>query len=152
MKIIRNNFIPVKGFKAINLFGVLFVRGNAVINEKTLRHEYIHTMQMCEMLYVPFYLWYGIEYVIRFIGWSFEKKNPYYPNDKPYDRMSFEREAYGNEHDVNSYGHMACRSGNMDSSSRSSMRKADNVLNAIPQVKRHIQHFAHLHRVDVLVS
>lgn len=54
MKIIRNNFIPVKGFKAINLFGVLFVRGNAVISEKTLRHEHIHTMQMREMLYVPF--------------------------------------------------------------------------------------------------
>ena len=71
MKIIRNNFIPVKGFKAINLFGVLFVRGNAVISEKTLRHEHIHTMQMREMLYVPFYLWYGIEYVIKFIGWSF---------------------------------------------------------------------------------
>ena len=100
MKIIRNNFIPVKGFKAINLFGVLFVRGNAVISEKTLRHEHIHTMQMREMLYVPFYLWYGIEYVIRFFGWSFKKKNPYHPNDKPYDRMSFEREAYGNEHDV----------------------------------------------------
>ena len=92
MKIIRNNIIPVKGFKAINLFGVLFVRGNAVISEKTLRHEHIHTMQMREMLYVPFYLWYGLEYVIRFFGWSFE--------NKPYDRMSFEREAYGNEHDI----------------------------------------------------
>lgn len=91
MKIIRNKFIPIKGFKAINLFGVLFVRGNAVISEKTLRHEHIHTMQMREMLYVPFYLWYGIEYVIRFFGWGF---------GKPYDRMSFEREAYGNEHDV----------------------------------------------------
>lgn len=100
MKIIRNNIIPVKGFKAINLFGILFVRGNAVINEKTLRHEHIHTMQMREMLYVPFYLWYGIEYVIRFIGWSFKKKNPFYPNYKPYDLMSFEREAYDNEHDV----------------------------------------------------
>ena len=100
MKIIWNNFIPVKGFKAINLFGVLFARCNAVISETTLRHEHIHTMQMREMLYVPFYLWYGIEYVIRFIGWSFEKKNPYYPNYKPYDLMSFEKEAYDNEHDV----------------------------------------------------
>lgn len=57
-------------------------------------------MQMREMLYVPFYLWYGIEYAIKFIGWSFEKKNPFYPNYKPYDLMSFEREAYDNEHDV----------------------------------------------------
>ena len=80
MKIIWNNFIPVKGFKAINLFGVLFARCNAVISETTLRHEHIHTMQMREMLYVPFYLWYGIEYVIKFIGWRFEKKNPCYPD------------------------------------------------------------------------
>lgn len=99
MKIIRNNFIPVKGFKAINLFGVLFVRGNAVISEKTLRHEHIHTMQMREMLYVPFYLWYGIEYVIRFIGWNFEGE-PCDSYDEPYNRMSFEKEAYGNEHDT----------------------------------------------------
>ena len=99
MKIIRNSIIPAKGFKAINLFGVLFVRGNAVISKKTLRHEHIHTMQMREMLYVPFYLWYGIEYVIRFFGWIFEKK-PRDPDYKPCDRMSFEKEAYGNEHDV----------------------------------------------------
>lgn len=99
MKIIWNNLIPVKGFKAINLFGVLFVRGDAAISEKMLRHERIHTMQMREMLYVPFYLWYGIEYVIRFLGWCFEKK-PCDPNDKPYNRMSFEKEAYDNEHNV----------------------------------------------------
>lgn len=102
MKIIRNKYIPFKGFRAINLFGVLFVRGNAVIGEKTLRHEHIHTMQMREMLYVPFYLWYGIEYIIRFFGWNFGKRNPfYYPDYKPYDYMSFEKEAYDNEHDVN---------------------------------------------------
>ena len=82
MKIIRNKFIPFKGFKAINLFGVLFVRGNAYIGEKTIRHESIHTKQMREMLYVPFYVWYGIEWVIRYFAWSFEK------------------EAYGNEHDT----------------------------------------------------
>lgn len=29
--------------------------------------------------------------------------------------------------------------------------KADNVLNAVPQVKRHVRHLAHLHRVDVFV-
>lgn len=99
MKIIRNNFIPVKGFKAVNLFGVLFARCDAVIGETTLRHERIHTMQMREMLYVPFYLWYGVEYVIRFFGWSFEKK-PCDPDDRPYDRMGFEKEAHANEHDA----------------------------------------------------
>ena len=105
MKIIRNKFIPFKGFKAINLFGVLFVRGNAYIGEKTIRHESIHTKQMREMLYVPFYLWYGIEWVIRYFAWNFERTpydphDPNDPNDKPYDRMSFEKEAYANDHDT----------------------------------------------------
>ncbi len=74
MKIIRNKFIPFKGFKAINLFGTLFVRGNAYIGEKTIRHESIHTKQMKEMLYIPFYVWYGIEWVISYFAWSFEKE------------------------------------------------------------------------------
>lgn len=30
--------------------------------------------------------------------------------------------------------------------------EANNVLNTIPQVKWHVQHLAHLHRVDVFVS
>ena len=51
MKIIRNNYIPFQGYKAINLFGILFVRGNARINEKTIRHEAIHTTQMKELWY-----------------------------------------------------------------------------------------------------
>lgn len=31
MKIVRNNIIPFKGYKAVNLFGILFVRGDSVI-------------------------------------------------------------------------------------------------------------------------
>ena len=33
MKIIRNNIIPFKGYKAINLFGILFVRGDISLGE-----------------------------------------------------------------------------------------------------------------------
>lgn len=36
MKIIRNKYIPFKGFRAINIFGVLFVRGNAKIDNVTI--------------------------------------------------------------------------------------------------------------------
>ena len=52
MKIVRNNIIPFKGYKAMNLFGVLFVRGNARIDDINLNHEKIHTAQIKEMLYV----------------------------------------------------------------------------------------------------
>ena len=89
MKIIRNKYIPFKGFRAINLFGVLFVRGNARINERTIRHEAIHTAQIKEMLYIFFYLWYIFEWIIRL-----------FMKGSAYRNISFEREAYSNEDDV----------------------------------------------------
>ena len=90
MKIIRNKFIPFQGYKAMNLFGVLFVRGNARIDDITLNHEKIHTAQIKELWYIFFYLWYVIEWLIRL----FMKGNAY-------RNISFEREAYANQNDLN---------------------------------------------------
>lgn len=86
MKIVRNNIIPFKGFAAINLFGILFVRKDVNLSSRILNHEYIHTMQMKEMLYIFFYLWYVLEWIVRL----FMKGNAY-------RNISFEREAYANE-------------------------------------------------------
>ena len=85
MKIIRNNLIPPKGFIAINLFGVLFVRGNKPLSQQTVVHEQIHTKQMQEMLYVFFFLWYVLEWLIRLLV----IRNPH----KAYRAISFEQEA-----------------------------------------------------------
>lgn len=85
----RNKIIPFPGYKAMNLFGVLFVRGDAKIDDVTLNHEEIHTEQMKEMLYVPFYLWYVVEWIVRL----FMKGNAY-------RNISFEREAYGNQNNM----------------------------------------------------
>lgn len=85
MLVIRNKVIPFPGYKAINLFGVLFVRGNASIDDITLNHEKIHTAQIKEMLYVFFYVWYVIEWLIRL------------PFGNAYRNISFEREAYAND-------------------------------------------------------
>ena len=51
MKIVRNNIIPFKGFLIINLFGILFVRGDSYISPQKINHEKIHTAQMRELLY-----------------------------------------------------------------------------------------------------
>lgn len=67
MKIIYNNIIPFKGFKAMNLFGVFFVRKGCKMTDIDIRHELIHTAQQREMLYVFFYLWYVIEWLIRLL-------------------------------------------------------------------------------------
>ena len=89
MKIVRNNIIPFKGFESINLFGILFCRKDAVINDIDINHEEIHTAQMKEMLYVFFYIWYFIEWIIKLII--------YWNNKKAYRNISFERETYMNE-------------------------------------------------------
>lgn len=90
MKIIRNNIIPFKGFSAINLFGILFARKGAMINEITINHESIHTAQMKELLYVIFYLWYFIEWLIKLCKYRNSKK--------AYRNIRFEREAYANQY------------------------------------------------------
>ena len=96
MRIIRNNFIPSRGFKAVNLFGILFVREDAAMDGKDFNHEEIHTVQMKEMLYVFFYLWYVVEWLVRLVQYRDFKK--------AYRSISFEREAYANERDMGYLG------------------------------------------------
>ena len=92
MKVIENKYLPPKGFSAINLFGVIFVRRGKQLNKLTINHELIHTAQMKEMLYVLFYLWYGIEWLIRLVQ--------YRDRMKAYYNISFEREAYANQYNL----------------------------------------------------
>ena len=89
MKIICNNIIPFKGYKAINLFGVLFVREGYKMNDIDINHERIHTAQMKELLYIFFYLWYIIEWLVLIIK--------YKDSHKAYRNIRFEKEAYNNE-------------------------------------------------------
>lgn len=89
MKIKTSKILPPKGFIAINLFGVIFVRQGTVLSPKTINHEMIHTAQIKEMLYIFFYLWYGVEWLIRWVGCGFKGMEAYY-------NISFEKEAYTN--------------------------------------------------------
>lgn len=89
MKIIYNNIIPFKGFKAINLFGIVFAR--KLLDQIDVNHESIHTAQMKELFYIGFYLWYLIEYLILFC------KN----HKTAYRNIRFEKEAYDHERDLN---------------------------------------------------
>ncbi len=90
MKIIRNRIIPFGRFYAINLFGVLFAKGPC--SPVVINHESIHTAQMRELLYVPFYLLYVVEWAVRLIQYrSFMAA---------YRNISFEREAYARQADL----------------------------------------------------
>ncbi len=55
--------------------------------EILIRHETIHFHQQLEMLVIPFYIWYGIEYFLKLFVYGTEA----------YSNLSFEREAYWNE-------------------------------------------------------
>lgn len=89
MIIIKNSFIPFKGYKAINLLGIIWVRKDVSMNDVDYNHEAIHTAQIIELGFIFFYLLYCLEWFFR----SFQKGDSYYS-------ISFEREAYANEKDL----------------------------------------------------
>ena len=89
MKIVYNNIIPAKGYKAIYLFGVVFARKGTTLNEVDVNHESIHTAQMKELLYVGFYLLYMAMFI-----WQFVKLRDCH---KAYRAVPFEKEAYAHE-------------------------------------------------------
>lgn len=96
MMVVKSNIIPFKGFVAINLFGLIFVRKNMwdVRTERQqlriLNHERIHTAQMKELLYVGFYIIYLFEWIYWLIfRWK-----------KAYKHINFEKEAYRHQSDL----------------------------------------------------
>lgn len=89
MKVIYNRLIPFRGFKCINIFGILFVRKGCIMTPTDFNHESIHTAQMKELLYLPFYLLYVLEWLYRLIQLRDSRK--------AYRAISHEREAYANQ-------------------------------------------------------
>lgn len=78
----------------ITLFPFIFIRKSEDKDNKILiNHEKIHLRQQLELGIVFFYLWYVFEYYY----WLLKFRNPY----QAYRRISFEREAYENDDDLN---------------------------------------------------
>ena len=90
VKIVRNTILPFKGFTAVNLMGVLFVRPGVYLSNELMNHERIHSAQQREMLFVFFFIAYFFEWMIRL---------PMRGN--AYRNISFEREAYANQRNMN---------------------------------------------------
>jgi hypothetical protein len=113
MLIIRNKRIPIAGFSAMNILGILFVRKEARIDKETIRHEAIHTAQQYEIMcltaiialigsnYYPSW-WYLpmtilMPIALYIVAWLIELILP--PFGNAYKDSPFEREAYANEKD-----------------------------------------------------
>jgi hypothetical protein len=81
------------GFRGIALFPFIIVKEAKLLdNKKFMNHEKIHLQQQKELLIILFYAFYIIEFLVRYIQFG-DWEVAYY-------NISFEREAYSNEHDM----------------------------------------------------
>ncbi len=77
---------------AVALWPFVLIRHPGMKWDRSLiRHESIHLRQQIELLVLPFYVWYVLEYLIRWIQYRDRKQ--------AYHNISFEREAYAHEKD-----------------------------------------------------
>ena len=86
----KNRFLVPKGYRAITLYPFIFVRNASDKYDKVLiNHERIHLRQQKELLVLPFYIWYFLDFLFKYLR---------YRNwDKAYRNIIFEREAYANQ-------------------------------------------------------
>ena len=92
MYVIISKYLVPNGFRAITAFPfVLIKNGSLKDNLVLIYHERIHFRQQLELLVIPFYLWYLVEYIIRFVQFRGDRM-------RAYRNVSFERESYDNEH------------------------------------------------------
>ncbi|WP_238381699.1 hypothetical protein [Mucilaginibacter pedocola] len=82
---------------AMALFPFILIREDAMRNDKVLlNHERIHLRQQAELLVLPFYILYLLNYLL-----SLARYRRHYP---AYRNISFEREAYDKEADLHYLG------------------------------------------------
>lgn len=92
MFVIVAKYLIPRGYRGLTAFPFVFIKYRFDLDNKVLvNHEKIHFRQQLEMLVLPFFVWYFIEYAVRLL--QYKNVNFAYRN------ISFEREAYGNELD-----------------------------------------------------
>ena len=76
--------LRMNGISALAFYPFIFVDSKTIIDDILINHERIHLRQQIEMLVIPFYIWYLIA-LYR----------------KGYNNISFEKEAYDNQRNLN---------------------------------------------------
>lgn len=90
MYVIVAKYLIPKGFRGLTVFPFVIIKYRFDTENKILvNHERIHIRQQLELLVLPFFLWYFVEYAVRLL--QYRNANLAYRN------ISFEREAYSNE-------------------------------------------------------
>lgn len=94
MILIVFKYLTPRGFRGLTFFPFVFLMNKEDVLDKVfVNHEKIHLRQQLELLVLPFYVWYVMEFLIRWI--ITKDKHVAYRN------ISFEKEAYTNEKDLN---------------------------------------------------
>lgn len=93
MILIVSKYLIPKGYRGLTIFPFVIIKNKKKKDLHVLiNHEAIHIRQQMEMLVLPFFIWYGIEFLIRWIQLKDKKE--------AYMNISFEREAYSHEKDL----------------------------------------------------
>lgn len=91
--ILISRYLVPKGYTGISLYPFMFLKHKEFKDNKVIvNHEQIHLKQQLELLVLPFYIWYALEFC-----WRLCKYKRWHA---AYAHISFEREAYANEKDV----------------------------------------------------
>jgi len=94
MILIVFKYLTPRGFRGLTFYPFVFLADkDDKLNKVFINHEKIHIRQQLELLILPFYIWYFTEYLFRLIQYK-DRKEAYF-------NISFEREAYKNEKDLN---------------------------------------------------
>jgi len=82
-----------KNYVGLSLWPFIFLKNDSLKEDIILiNHERIHLVQQKELLIVAFYVFYILEWMLRSLY--------YFNTYKAYQNLSFEREAYQNEKDL----------------------------------------------------
>ncbi|MUU78905.1 hypothetical protein [Winogradskyella endarachnes] len=91
--IIISKYLVPKGYIGLTIFPFVLLKFEGLREKKILlNHEKIHLKQQIELLIIPFFVIYVIEFLIKIVkyrNWNLAYRN-----------ISFEREAYANEKDL----------------------------------------------------
>ena len=93
MILIVSKYLVPKSFRGLAVFPFVVLRErNAQDYLVLMNHERIHLRQQIELLVLPFFVIYGLDYLVKLI--RYRNRNLAYRN------VVFEREAFENENDL----------------------------------------------------
>jgi hypothetical protein len=91
--ILISKYLVPQGYIGLTIFPFVFLKHKGLSDNSILiNHERIHLRQQIELLFIPFFVVYLVEFLYRLI--QYKKWTLAYRN------ISFEREAYKNEKDL----------------------------------------------------